>query len=201
MKIVFASGNAGKTKEIQAYLREFDIDVIPQSDLNVIEIEETGLTFFENSLLKARNASQQTNLPALADDSGLVVPALNGLPGIFSARFAGKGCSTQANIEKLLAELKTIAEPQRQAFFYCALTFVQHWQDPTPLMADGRWHGTILTKQTGVDGFGYDPVFYVPSQQKSAAELSIELKNTVSHRGIALQSLCAKLREISADEV
>lgn len=189
MKIVLASNNAGKIREFQALLKNYAIELIPQKELGVEDIEETGETFIENALLKARHASSITGLPALADDSGLTVAALKGAPGIYSARYAGTDKSTAANIQKLLSELKDTPEKERQAAFYCCLVFMNHAKDPSPLVCDGKWSGHILPAPRGENGFGYDPVFYVPSEGKASAELPPELKNKISHRGIAIQSL------------
>jgi len=186
-KIVLASGNAGKIKEIQAILAGHPI--VPQSAFNVAECEETGVTFVENAILKARNAAKHCNLPAIADDSGLVVDALDGAPGVISARYAGDGASDQDNLQKLLQELEGVPEAQRSARFVCVLVFMEHAQDPCPVIAQGVWEGRIMTQALGTNGFGYDPVFWVPEQHCSSAELSPDLKNSLSHRGQALKQL------------
>jgi len=193
MKITFASNNAGKILELSTLLKSFDIEIIPQASLNVSEIPETGLTFVENALIKARHACKQTGLPAIADDSGLEVFALHGAPGIYSARFAGEKASSNDNIKKLLSELKDIPDTYRYARFYCALVFMQHALDPTPLICEAEWAGTILTEPSGNQGFGYDPVFYDNDEKCSAAELPLEKKNLISHRGKALRLLLNKL--------
>jgi XTP/dITP diphosphohydrolase len=193
VKMVIASGNAGKIRELNARLAELKVVLIPQGELGVSDIEETGLSFIENAILKARHASSVTGLPALADDSGLVVDALQGAPGIHTARYAGPHANNVDNIRKLLTALRDVPENQRGAEFHCVLAFVSHAKDPAPLVCEGKWQGRILTSPTGQDGFGYDPIFYVPSEKKSAAELSIAIKNKISHRGIALQSLIAQL--------
>lgn len=195
MQIVFASHNVGKIKELMALTAQLNVEIIPQTDLNLPSIEETGLTFVENALLKARHLSAHTGLACIADDSGLEVPALDGQPGIYSARFAGEGATDQQNIAKLLTQLrnKNISAPQ--AFFRCALVFMLHPHDPTPLICEGRWEGTILTAPQGVQGFGYDPVFFVPTENKTAAELLPERKNTISHRAQAMQNLITRLPE------
>lgn len=193
MKIVLASNNQGKIRELNALLNTLAIEVIPQAELGVNEIEETGVTFVENALLKARHAAQMTGLPAIADDSGLNVYALKGAPGIYSARYAGLPSNAQANINKLLAEMQSIPDDKRQAYFYCLLVFISHPNDPTPLICDGKWHGTILHEQKGGEGFGYDPIFFVPNENKTAAELPLAIKNKISHRGIALQQLLKQL--------
>lgn len=195
MKIVLASSNAGKIKELRARLLPLNIELIPQSALGVDDAEETGVTFVENALLKARHAAEKTGLPAIADDSGLVVPALQGAPGIYSARYAGKQAESKDNIAKLLHELAQVPEEKRQAYFFCCLTFLLHANDPTPLICTGKWHGKILHETRGTQGFGYDPVFYLPDQQKTAAELPLEIKNTLSHRAIALNTLLNVLPE------
>lgn len=195
MKVVFASHNAGKTRELNALLKNFAIELIPQTDLGVSEIEETGLSFVENALLKARHASKMTSLPAMADDSGLAVSALQGAPGIYSARYAGTPTNAENNIKKLLHEMEKIPNEKRQASFHCLLVFMLHAEDPTPLICDGIWHGMILREPRGTEGFGYDPVFYLPDLQKTSAELPLETKNKLSHRGQALQTLIKMLPE------
>jgi len=194
-EIVLASSNPGKVREINQLLATLDLHVQPQSKFGVIDAEETGLTFVENAILKARNAAQHTGLPAIADDSGIEVDALNGAPGIYSARFAGENASDQANLEKLLAELDGLPEAQRSARFQCLMVFLQHAEDPTPVICQGTWEGRILPAARGDNGFGYDPVFYVPSHDCSSAELPAEIKNTLSHRGQALRKLVAALQQ------
>lgn len=188
-KVVFASSNAGKIRELSEMLRDHRIQVIPQRELGVEDIEETGLSFVENAILKARHAAKVTQLPAIADDSGLSVAALNGAPGIYSARYAGNDANPQNNIKKLLNELKDVPEAKRQAQFHCVLVFMLHANDPTPIICDGIWQGSILHSPRGDKGFGYDPVFLVPGENKSSAELPPEIKNQMSHRGKALQLL------------
>jgi XTP/dITP diphosphohydrolase len=195
MKIVFASNNAGKIAELQALLDKFQITLIPQSQLSIPEIEETAVTFVENALLKARHAAALTGLPAIADDSGLEVFALQGKPGIHSARYAGKKANSEDNIEKLLKELAAIPDEKRRARFYCTLTYLSQPNDPTPLICQGSWYGTILKKPQGTNGFGYDPIFYVPSEKCSAAELPVDKKNLLSHRGQAVKILMEKIME------
>jgi len=192
-RIVLASNNAGKVREFNQLLTGSDIDVIPQSEFSVAEIEETGLTFVENALLKARNAAAHTGLPAVADDSGLEVDALQGAPGIYSARYAGAGASDQDNVQKLLDALKNVPEKKRSARFQCLMVYMRHAQDPTPRIFQGTWEGQILYETRGDNGFGYDPVFYVPDQGCSSAQLSPEVKNSLSHRGQALQQLVQSL--------
>jgi XTP/dITP diphosphohydrolase len=191
--IVLASSNPGKVREINQVLAELGMQVRPQGEFSVIDAEETGLTFVENAILKARNAAQHTGLPAIADDSGLEVDALAGAPGIYSARFAGKGASDQANLEKLLVELEAVPEEQRTARFQCLMVFMRHAEDPTPLICQGTWEGRILFEPRGDNGFGYDPVFHVPTHDCSSAELPPETKNALSHRGQALRQLVAAL--------
>jgi XTP/dITP diphosphohydrolase len=190
-EIILASSNPGKVREINQLLAGLDLHVQPQTDFGVPDIEETGLTFVENAILKARNAAQHTGLPAIADDSGIEVDALNGAPGIYSARYAGIGASDQANLEKLLAELGDLPEEKRTARFQCLMVYMRHTNDPTPLICQGSWEGRILFKPQGENGFGYDPVFYVPSHDCSSAELPADVKNSLSHRGQALRKLLA----------
>ena len=189
--IVLASSNPGKVREINQLLAGLDLQVRPQTDFGVPDIEETGLTFVENAILKARNAAQHTGLPAIADDSGLEVDALQGAPGIYSARYAGEGASDQANLEILLTELGDLPEEKRTARFQCLMVYMRHANDPTPLICQGTWEGRILFEPQGENGFGYDPVFYVPTHNCSSAELSAEIKNLLSHRGQALRKLLA----------
>ena len=192
-RIVLASNNAGKVREFNQLLADSDIEVIPQSEFSVAEIEETGLTFVENALLKARNAAAHTGLPAVADDSGLEVDALQGAPGIYSARYAGAGASDQDNVQKLLEALKNVPEKKRSARFQCLMVYMRHARDPTPRIFQGTWEGQILYETRGDNGFGYDPVFYVPDQGCSSAQLSPEVKNSLSHRGQALKQLVQSL--------
>ena len=192
--IVLASSNAGKVREFNQLLGGLQLEVVPQSHFNVADAEETGLTFVENAILKARNAAQHAHRPALADDSGLEVDALDGAPGIYSARYAGPGAGDRANLEKLLAMLAGVPDAQRTARFQCVLVYMRHALDPTPLICQGTWEGRILTEARGSGGFGYDPVFFVPSHGCSSAELPAEVKNALSHRGQALQKLLAALR-------
>lgn len=193
-RVVLASGNPGKVREINALLEGLGIEVLPQSGFGVPEAEETGLTFVENAILKARNAAEHTGLPAIADDSGIEVDALNGAPGIYSARYAGPGASDADNCDKLLAALQDTPEHQRGARFQCLLVYLRHAADPTPLICQGTWEGRILHAPQGENGFGYDPVFYVPTHDCSAAELAPAEKNAISHRGQALRRLLEALR-------
>ncbi|MCK4840705.1 MAG: XTP/dITP diphosphatase [Methylococcales bacterium] len=193
-KIVLASGNQGKIKEIQAILKQYSI--VPQSQFNIEEAEETGSTFVENAIIKARNASLHCHLPAIADDSGLVVDALNGLPGVISARYAGAGASDQDNSDKLLQQMQGIATEQRSARFVCVIVLMRHANDPLPVIAQGVWEGQIMTAPVGDNGFGYDPVFWVPTHNKASAELSPEIKNSISHRGQALRLLTESIKHL-----
>ncbi len=193
-KIVLASNNAGKVREFNELLADSGLVVVPQSEYKVADIEETGLTFVENAILKARNAAAQTGLPAIADDSGLEVDALNGAPGIYSARYAGAGATDEQNLQRLLEALRDVPEAQRSARFQCLMVYMTHEQDPTPLIFQGTWEGRILQAPRGENGFGYDPVFYVPSKDCASAELAPDVKNALSHRGQALKALVAALQ-------
>ena len=191
--IVLASSNAGKVREFNQLLGGLHLEVVPQSRFNVTDAEETGLTFVENAILKARHAAQHTQMPALADDSGLEVDALQGAPGIYSARYAGLGASDADNLKKLLAQLKQVPTQNYSARFQCVLVYLRHALDPTPLICQGTWEGSILLEPRGTSGFGYDPVFFVPTHSCSAAELPPQTKNILSHRGQALRQLLANL--------
>ncbi|HEY8094518.1 MAG TPA: RdgB/HAM1 family non-canonical purine NTP pyrophosphatase [Methylobacter sp.] len=191
-KIVLASGNPGKIREIQAILAEHPI--VPQSEFNVIDAEESGATFVENAILKARNAALHCKLPAIADDSGLVVDVLDGAPGVISARYAGVGANDQDNLDKLLRELEGVPDELRTARFICVMVFMEHANDPCPVIAQGVWEGWILDHAVGENGFGYDPVFWVPEQGCTSAELSAAVKNSLSHRGKALEVLTALIK-------
>ena len=197
-RIVLASNNPGKVREISRLVADLDLRVVPQGELGVPEIEETGLSFVENALLKARNAASHTGLAAIADDSGLEVDALHGAPGIHSARYAGPSGSDQANIERLLKELTDVPEARRTARFQCLMVYLRHAVDPTPIICQGTWEGCILFAPRGERGFGYDPVFFVPTHNCSAAELPTDLKNQLSHRGQALRKLAVALSISSA---
>ena len=192
-QLVLASSNAGKLREFNSLLADKGFEVIRQSDLGVTDAEETGLSFVENALLKARHAAQSTGLAALADDSGLVVDALNGQPGIYSARYAGSPSNDAANNAKLLAALQVVPWEQRTAHFHCCIVLVRSPNDPIPVIAEASWHGFILNAPEGEHGFGYDPLFYVPSHQCSCATLSNDIKNKISHRGQAVQRLLTLL--------
>ena len=191
--IVLASSTPGKVREINQVLAGLNVIVRPQAEFNVIDAEETGLTFVENAILKARNAAQHTGLPAIADDSGLEVDALAGAPGIYSARYAGVGATDLENLEKLLDALADVPEENRSARFQCLMVYMRHADDPTPLICQGSWEGRILTAARGSNGFGYDPVFYVPTHNCASAELAADIKNSLSHRGQALRQLVAAL--------
>jgi XTP/dITP diphosphohydrolase len=188
-RIVLASNNAGKVREINQLLAQQQIEVVPQKEFAIPEAEETGLTFVENAILKARHAAHLSGLPAIADDSGIEVDALKGAPGIYSARYAGVGAGDQANNDKLLEALKEVPEEQRSARFQCLMVYMAHAEDPTPIICQGTWEGRILFAPQGDNGFGYDPLFFVPEEGCSSAELAPEVKNRLSHRGQALRKL------------
>ncbi|BBP46989.1 dITP/XTP pyrophosphatase [Thiosulfatimonas sediminis] len=195
-RVVLASGNAGKLKEMGEILAPYGFDVVPQSAFFTEEADETGLSFIENAILKARFAAAKSGLPAIADDSGIEVTALQGKPGIYSARFsAGEvtQVTDESNLQKLLREMDSVPEGERQASYYCAMAYVAHAQDPTPIIGLGRWYGEILRTKRGDGGFGYDPIFWLDEFAKSAAELSKAEKNQVSHRAQALNALLMQL--------
>lgn len=194
-KIVLASNNAGKVREINQLLASERIQVAPQRDFNIPDAVEDGLSFVENAIKKARHAASLSGLPAIADDSGIEVDALNGAPGIYSARFAGAGASDEANLQKLLADLAEVPDERRTARFQCLMVYMRHAEDPTPLICQGTWEGRILFEPRGENGFGYDPIFYVPTHDCSSAELPSEVKNRLSHRGQALQKLLQALSQ------
>ena len=193
-KIVLATGNKGKVAELADKLSSLNIDVVAQSEFDVPAVAETGTTFIENAIIKARHASKITGLPAIADDSGLEVEALGGAPGIYSARFAGVNANDSDNIDKLLAELGD--NPNRTARFWCALVLMRHADDPTPLICQGVWQGEILTERQGEQGFGYDPIFFSHEMNCSAAMLDKKTKNSLSHRGKALSLLLEQLKAL-----
>jgi XTP/dITP diphosphohydrolase len=195
-RIVLASSNPGKLAEFNDLLADSGLQVEPQSAFDVPDAEETGLTFVENALLKARHASRISGLPALADDSGLCVTHLRGAPGLYSARYSGTHGDNAANNARLLRELDGVPTEQRGAFFICVLVLLQHADDPAPVIAEGRWHGHVLTDQLGTHGFGYDPLFLPEDETVSAAELPPGLKNRISHRGRALALLRSQLGEV-----
>jgi XTP/dITP diphosphohydrolase len=191
--LVLASGNAGKLLELRAMLADLPLTIVPQRELGVDDVPETGTTFVENALIKARHASQVTGLPALADDSGLIVDALDGAPGLYSARYAGSPTDDAANNAKLLQALDGLPEAQRTARFYAVIVLLRHADDPQPLIAEGSWEGRILDAPRGHHGFGYNPVFLDPAQGLTAAEMPPEQKNRISHRALALQALRDRL--------
>lgn len=191
-QLVLATGNQGKVKELAAMLEALNIDVLPQSQFNVPEVAETGTTFVENAIIKARHAAKITGLPAVADDSGIEVDALNGAPGVYSARFAGPNASDSDNIHKLLADME--GKTERSARFWCVLVYMRHADDPTPIICQASWEGKITEQPAGSGGFGYDPIFFVPTLNCSAAALSKEEKNAISHRGQALKMLAQQLK-------
>lgn len=192
-QVVLASSNPGKLKEFAGLLANVGFEVLPQSIFDVQDAEETGLSFVENAIIKARNACQATGLAAIADDSGIEVDALNGRPGIYSARFSGAQANNASNNEKLLQEMEGVADAMRTARYQCVLVYMRHSEDPTPIICQGSWEGRILTAPQGEGGFGYDPLFFVPTHQCAAAELSKEEKSKISHRAIALRELLEKL--------
>ena len=193
MKIVLATGNAGKVREFADLLAGSGHEVLPQSEFQVKEAEETGLSFVENAILKARNAAEQTGLPAMADDSGIEVDALDGAPGIYSARYAGPGAAAEQHNRKLLDALKGVPEDRRTARFRCVIAFLRHARDPSPILCEGTWEGAVALAPAGDGGHGYDPVFLVPALGLTAAQISAEEKNRRSHRGQALACLLARL--------
>lgn len=190
-ELILATGNLGKVAEFQAMLAP--IQCLSQKSLGIESVEETGLSFIENAILKARHASRLAQKPALADDSGLVVPALHGEPGIYSARFAGSHATDHDNIKLLLEKMASIPTGQRQAFFYCALALVQHAEDPTPIIATGKLEGLINKEALGANGFGYDPIFYLTEYHCTVAQLEDTVKNSISHRALALKQLHAQI--------
>lgn len=192
-RVVFASGNAGKLRELASLLAPAGIQLLSAADFDLPAPEETGQTFLENALIKARDASDRTGLPAIGDDSGLVVPVLRGAPGIYSARFAGADATAADNNAKLVAALNDVAD--RRAHFYCALVFLERADDPAPVVATGAWHGRIVDRPRGSRGFGYDPHFFVPELGATAAQIAPEVKNAHSHRGVAARALARELAE------
>ena len=194
-KWVLATGNKGKVKEMSELLNSFSIDVLPQNHFDVEDVPETGTTFVENAIIKARHAAKITGLPAIADDSGLEVDFLNGQPGIYSSRFAGEGATDQDNIDLLLNKLEGIGKAYRTARFQCVLVYMRHALDPTPIICQGTWEGEIIEAMQGENGFGYDPTFWVESEQCTSAQLTKQRKSELSHRGRALTMLVAQLQE------
>ncbi len=198
--IILASNNRGKINEFNQLVAEFGLHVVPQSEFNLPSVAETGLSFVENALIKARFAAQHTGLPALADDSGLEVEALQGAPGIYSARFAGEEATDAENNQLLLEKLADIPESQRTARYHCVIVLLRHATDPTPLICQGTWTGSITLTLRGTLGFGYDPCFYVPTHQCTAAELPTEIKNRISHRALAFQQFTSAWQQILQNE-
>ncbi len=192
-KIVLASNNAGKVREINQLLASQQIQVVPQKEFDIPDAVEDGLSFVENAIKKARHAARLSGLPTIADDSGIEVDALQGAPGIYSARYAGEGASDQANLEKLLEQMKDVSEAERSARFQCLMVYMHHADDPTPIICQGTWEGRILHAPAGDNGFGYDPIFFVPTHDCSSAQLPAEVKNSLSHRGQALRKLLDEL--------
>ncbi len=195
MQVVLATGNTGKLREMSQMLAPLDIEVLAQTGFAFEPVEETGLSFVENALLKARHAALQTGLPAIADDSGLEVDALNGAPGIYSARYAGPDASDEENNRELLAALEGLSADRRRARFQCLMVFMRHPEDPTPIISQGTWEGRILDTPRGNGGFGYDPLFLIPERNQTSAELPPEVKNELSHRGRAMRGLLAQLQK------
>jgi XTP/dITP diphosphohydrolase len=193
-KIVLATSNKGKVKELGRMLSSLGIEVLPQSEFDVTEVAETGFTFVENAIIKARHAAKQTGLPAIADDSGLAVHALGGEPGVYSARYSGDQATDKSNITKLLNAMTDVPKDKRQATFLCVLVYMRHADDPTPIICQGEWVGEITTEQQGENGFGYDPIFWIKQQHCCSAQLSPEQKNIFSHRGKALKLMLAQLQ-------
>jgi len=194
-RIVLASGNAGKVREINRLFADTGIEIVPQSDFDVPDVAETGTTFVENAIIKARHAAQCTGLPAISDDSGIEVDALDARPGVFSARYAGEGASDEDNNNRMLEELRGVPEAERTARYQCLIVFMRSHTDPVPIITQGSWQGRILEAPQGDGGFGYDPIFFVPSHGCSGGELPLEVKNTISHRAIALKAMLAELRK------
>jgi XTP/dITP diphosphohydrolase len=194
-KLVLASNNAGKLTELNELLGDQELEVVAQSDFDTPEAVESGLSFVENAIIKARNAAEHSRLPAIADDSGLEVDALSGAPGVRSARYAGPDANDDDNNRLLLQSLENIPDDQRTARFHCVLVFLRHPEDPTPLICHGQWEGLILHAPRGDNGFGYDPLFYIPSMNCSSAELPSETKNSLSHRGQAVRQLLEALKQ------
>jgi XTP/dITP diphosphohydrolase len=195
-KVVLATGNKGKVKELGQMLAPFTIEVLPQSKFNVSSVAETGTTFVENAIIKARHAAKETGLPAIADDSGLEVDFLKGAPGIYSSRFAGEDATDLDNLQKLLVEMKGVPSEKRTARFQCVLVYMSHFEDPTPVICQGTWEGVITEGPQGSEGFGYDPVFFVPSENCCSAQLDSAQKNKLSHRGQALRLFAETLKRL-----
>nr|WP_321242565.1 RdgB/HAM1 family non-canonical purine NTP pyrophosphatase [uncultured Tolumonas sp.] len=194
-KVVLATGNKKKVEELNALLADLNYAVVPQSEFNVESVPETGTTFVENAIIKARHAARITGLPAIADDSGIEVDALLGRPGVYSARYAGEDASDQDNLEKLLEEMNGVPPVLRTARYWCVLVYMRHADDPTPIICQASWEGSLATEPSGENGFGYDPIFNVPDLDCTAAELEPATKNCLSHRGKALAQLAKALQE------
>jgi XTP/dITP diphosphohydrolase len=192
-KIVLASGNLDKVREINALLSNTSYEIVPQSKFNVVEADETGTTFLENALIKARNAAQHTKYPVIADDSGIEVDALNGKPGIFSSRYAGPNASDRDNLNKLIKNIKGLDPKDCHARFICSMVFLENMNEKDPIVVEGVWEGYVVANPRGKNGFGYDPIFYIPSLSCTSAELSDDKKNELSHRGQALRLLIKKI--------
>lgn len=192
--IVLASNNQGKLEEFKEFFADLHLSFVPQSDLGVEEVEETGLTFVENAIIKARHATKNTGLPALADDSGIEVDALQGAPGVFSARYAAPQANAVNNRRKVLREMIEVPQEKRAARFQCVLVYLRFAEDPSPIICQGTWEGSILFEERGEYGFGYDPIFLDPNYQRSAAELEMSIKNKMSHRAKAVAQLLEKFR-------
>jgi len=193
-RVVLASNNPGKLKEITSILKDLDITLVTQAEFNVPEVEETGKSFIENALIKARHASAISGLPAISDDSGIEVDILNSEPGIYSARYAGQGATDEANLQLLVDNITRAGIDKPVARYQCVIVYMRHANDPMPLIADGTWEGYLITEPIGDNGFGYDPIFYVPEYQCTSAQLQPVVKNQISHRGMALKKLAEKLR-------
>ena len=196
MRVVLASGNAGKVRELRQLLGPLDIEVLPQSDFDVPNVTETGLSFIENAILKARHAAMHTQLPAIADDSGIEVDALHGAPGIYSARYAGEGASDADNLRKLIRELSAVPATNRTARYRCALVFMRSEKDSSPIVCQASWEGRLLDSPRGSGGFGYDPLFVPEGVSETFAELGEETKNRISHRSNALRKLKERLTRV-----
>jgi XTP/dITP diphosphohydrolase len=192
--IVIATNNAGKLAEFRTFFKHTTLTFLPQSTFNVDDADETGTTFIENAIIKARHASKISQLPCIADDSGLVIDGLQGAPGIYSARYAGEPSNAANNRQKVLHALKNVADDERRAHFYCCLAYLRSAEDAEPIITTATWQGTIIRDEQGGKGFGYDPIFFVPEYQCTAAQLDADIKNTISHRGQALKKLYLKLK-------
>ncbi len=195
-EIVLATGNMHKVKEINAMLSTIGISVSPQNKYNVTEAEETGTTFVENAIIKARNASKQTGLPAIADDSGIEVDALMGEPGVYSSRYYGPGANDEKNLLKLIENIRNVPQEKRTCRYWCVMVYMSHFRSPTPIICQASWEGYLIDKPRGTNGFGYDPIFLLPDESLTAAEISMERKNSLSHRAKALKMLLEHLRPV-----